>query len=50
MIIFNYNFDKAKNHINGIFSENQKKYSFSLDFNNGGDVTHLAWIKIDNAL
>lgn len=42
--VLSYEFNKSLKNIFGIFSENNLRYNFSLDYNNELDVENLSWI------
>lgn len=44
--VLSYEFNKNLKNVFGIFSENNLKYNFSLDYNEELDVENLSWILI----
>lgn len=44
--VLSYEFNKNLRNVFGIFSENNLRYNFSLDYNEELDVENLSWILI----
>jgi hypothetical protein len=44
IIVLSYEFNKDLKNVFGIFSENNLKYNFSLDYNESLDVENFSWI------
>jgi hypothetical protein len=44
IIVLSYEFNKNLKSVFGIFSENNLKYNFSLDYNDELDVENFSWI------
>lgn len=44
--VLSYEFNKNLRNVFGIFSENNLRYNFSLDYNEELDVENLSWIMI----
>lgn len=44
--VISYKMDRKLRNIWGIFSENNLKYNFSLDYNEELDVQNLSWVLV----